>query len=104
LIDWADVVLVVLVLRHDFSEDVVLALELVEPVREERLGTDEEELTLEAQDLERAELDVEADRLVPLRTGRGDGSDLREVDDAVLVLIDAGAEGLSLNREAFSCK
>jgi hypothetical protein len=100
----AFVAFVVLVLRHDFREDVVLALEPEELVREERVGTEVVVLVFEAVDLERVDFDVGLDRVVPLKTWRDDGSELREVEDAALVVVEAGGGILSLNREAFSCK
>jgi hypothetical protein len=92
------VVLVVLDLRHDLSEDVVLTFELEEPI-EVRDGTDATELALAAVDLERVELGVEVDRLVLVETER--------VEETARVLEDTGADDwvgdiLSLNREAFS--
>jgi hypothetical protein len=87
---------VVFVLRQDFRLDVVLTLEHEKPVREECVGTEETVLVIETVDLERLELDVEVDLLVLV--------EMERVDDTARVLDGAGADVLSLNSEAFSCR
>jgi hypothetical protein len=87
----AFVFLVVLDLRHDFSGDVVLTVELEEPVREERVGADVRVLAIDAVDLERVEPDVKVDRVVMLEAERAVGSEQRELADGDRVVEDAGA-------------
>jgi hypothetical protein len=97
LIDFlAFVILVVLDLMHDLRLDVLLTVELEEPVCEESVGTEETVLVFDAVDLERVRFEVEVERAEALETER--------VDDEGRVLDGAGAAVLSLKREAFSCR